>query len=344
MNHKLKCLPTAFVCSLFFPCIASSADEPSPDNFTLKILPADIQLDTDPDQVASIDMEVVLKSDVAGVLGWSFGVVAQNDGLEQFYIENVREHPGISSMIGDTQTAWTFAPGIPSFSIINYYTADDFQNRMSSAEVPSEMNEGNIDNNILDGAPGQWAAFTHGMILDGELQTSLPPEEETGILSITVKAQGQAPATGTLKFSPDIGKPPVDVLICWNTSAITPVQDKGEGDVYIPPATQLPSTISFASSTPVFIRGDPNADGSHNLADAVAVLNYLFVDASELSCLKSADANDDGAVNIADAVRILGYLFANEEQFPAPFTSCGPDPTSDALSCTSFSPCESAAK
>lgn len=76
-----------------------------------------------------------------------------------------------------------------------------------------------------------------------------------------------------------------------------------------------------------FIRGDVNADGGHNLADAVSLLTYLFGDGETLACPDTGDANDDGTLNLADAIRILTYLFADDDDLPAPFSACGTDPT-----------------
>ncbi|UCG31659.1 MAG: right-handed parallel beta-helix repeat-containing protein [Phycisphaerales bacterium] len=82
---------------------------------------------------------------------------------------------------------------------------------------------------------------------------------------------------------------------------------------------------------PRFRRGDVNTDADLNVADAVYILQFLFVNGPRLSCPDAADANDDGDVNIADAVAILAYLFAEAEPLPAPLKRCGPDPTDDTL-------------
>lgn len=89
-----------------------------------------------------------------------------------------------------------------------------------------------------------------------------------------------------------------------------------------------------------FIRGDPNADGDLNIADAVFVLSYLFGDGPAASCEDAADANDDGAVDIADAIASLDYLFGGGGDLPAPFRECGADPTPDALGCEAYAPCQ----
>ncbi len=65
-----------------------------------------------------------------------------------------------------------------------------------------------------------------------------------------------------------------------------------------------------ANDVRVFM-GDVNGDAGVNIADAIALLGYLFAKATPPKCAKAGDANDDDGLNIADAVSILGYLFAN---------------------------------
>jgi hypothetical protein len=82
-----------------------------------------------------------------------------------------------------------------------------------------------------------------------------------------------------------------------------------------------------------YVRGDVNLDGTLNLADAIAELNFLF-SAGSAACLDAADVNDDGALNIADAVYSLTYQFSGGAPPPPPFGpvpfGCGIDTTPDA--------------
>jgi len=92
-----------------------------------------------------------------------------------------------------------------------------------------------------------------------------------------------------------------------------------------------------------FERGDANADGATNIADAVYLLGNLFPGpggANVLSCTDAADGNDDGGVNIADAVAMLAALFGvPATPLPAPTGACGADPSADILDCGSFPGC-----
>ena len=55
-------------------------------------------------------------------------------------------------------------------------------------------------------------------------------------------------------------------------------------------------------------RGDVNGDGSVNISDVTALINYLLNgNASEIN-LSGADANQDSSVNISDATTIINYV------------------------------------
>jgi hypothetical protein len=94
-----------------------------------------------------------------------------------------------------------------------------------------------------------------------------------------------------------------------------------------------------------FVRGDPNGQGTVDLADAVTILMHLF-GGGRLDCNDAADVNDDGAVDIADAIWLLDYLFGGRlPLFPprgVPPDGCGRDPTPDTLGCDGYDPCERA--
>ncbi len=97
----------------------------------------------------------------------------------------------------------------------------------------------------------------------------------------------------------------------------------------------LPAVTSPPGS---FLRGDVNGDARRDIADAIALLNYLFT-SRPVTCLDALDSNDDGKLDIADAIRILSHLFAAAGDLPPPFETCGPDPTADPLGCASYPPC-----
>ncbi|MGQ9591721.1 MAG: hypothetical protein ACUVYA_15665 [Planctomycetota bacterium] len=78
-----------------------------------------------------------------------------------------------------------------------------------------------------------------------------------------------------------------------------------------------------------FVRGDANRDGAVDVADAVALILWLFAASVEPPCLDSLDADDSGAIDITDAVHLLRYLFLAGPPPRSPFPDSGPDPTPD---------------
>ncbi len=86
-----------------------------------------------------------------------------------------------------------------------------------------------------------------------------------------------------------------------------------------------------------FIRSDVNLDGSINLADAVRLLEHLFMTVA-IDCRKAADGNDDSSVNLADVIFQLAFLFNAGSAPPEPFPGCGTDPTPDPLECQVYCP------
>ncbi len=78
--------------------------------------------------------------------------------------------------------------------------------------------------------------------------------------------------------------------------------------------------------TTEFRRGDANEDGAPNIADAIYVLQYLFMQGPPIRCLDAADANDDEAIDISDAIYTLMFQFCQGPRIPPPY-GCGPDPT-----------------
>lgn len=84
-----------------------------------------------------------------------------------------------------------------------------------------------------------------------------------------------------------------------------------------------------------FRRGDANDDASIDVADAVFLLDALFVIGASPACRDAADANDDGQVDLSDAIFVLSLLFVPASPTPAlPYPDCGSDPTPDLLGCS----------
>ena len=107
-------------------------------------------------------------------------------------------------------------------------------------------------------------------------------------------------------------------------------------DLADPPNVMTPFEYTVAISETggeVFRRADANGDGWIDVSDPIFTLFYLFVGQRSPPCLKSADSNDDGEVQISDALHTLRFLFGGDLPPPAPYPACGPDPTTDDLTC-----------
>jgi hypothetical protein len=69
-----------------------------------------------------------------------------------------------------------------------------------------------------------------------------------------------------------------------------------------------------------------------DLADALNILVHLLANGAAPTCLDAADADDSGELNTADAMKILNILFLEGAEPPDPGSrACGPDPTADDL-------------
>ena len=88
-----------------------------------------------------------------------------------------------------------------------------------------------------------------------------------------------------------------------------------------------------------FRRGDVNGNRERELSDGIFVLEYLFLERAEPSCLKAADLDDSGNLDLADPVFLLNHLFLGGRFPPPPGEACGRDPTQDDLSCAGFGGC-----
>jgi hypothetical protein len=84
---------------------------------------------------------------------------------------------------------------------------------------------------------------------------------------------------------------------------------------------------------PEFVRGDCNDDGGVNVADAIALLGYLFASGTPAGCLDACDTNNSNALDIADVVRLLDFLFVAGAPPASPYPACGTDPTSGGPGC-----------
>ncbi len=91
------------------------------------------------------------------------------------------------------------------------------------------------------------------------------------------------------------------------------------------PTAPMPGTSCCVIGAPVFIRGDADANGIVDTADAIMILNSVFA-GGPLNCALAADANDDGSINTSDFTIIVSFVNFGTI-LPPPFPVCGQDPT-----------------
>ena len=69
-----------------------------------------------------------------------------------------------------------------------------------------------------------------------------------------------------------------------------------------------PSNPGYFSDKNASLRGDVNGDGSVNISDVTALIDYLLTgNASEVS-MSGVDTNQDGSVNISDVTALIDYM------------------------------------
>lgn len=67
--------------------------------------------------------------------------------------------------------------------------------------------------------------------------------------------------------------------------------------------------VTITAAAPLYQRGDVNQDGSVNIADVTALIDYLLGDTSAAPA--EADVNQDGIVNIADVTALIDLLLGS---------------------------------
>ncbi len=93
------------------------------------------------------------------------------------------------------------------------------------------------------------------------------------------------------------------------------------GDLTIESALVIPVTLDFS---PAFVRGDSNGDGRVDISDPLLILGYLFL-GDPARCKEAMDIDAGGAIDLADAVALLTYQFLDGFPPRAPFPDCGRD-------------------
>ncbi|MGE3164426.1 MAG: dockerin type I domain-containing protein [Planctomycetota bacterium] len=72
-----------------------------------------------------------------------------------------------------------------------------------------------------------------------------------------------------------------------------------------------------------FVRGEINGDGSVDIGDAIALLNFLFSGGAAPNPAAAGDVNGDGSTDVGDVIYLLAFQFSGGPQPPAPFPNPG---------------------
>jgi 6-phosphogluconolactonase (cycloisomerase 2 family) len=107
------------------------------------------------------------------------------------------------------------------------------------------------------------------------------------------------------------------------------------------PESRVPNGVVWGrrSSSGRFRRGDANADGAVDLADALFTLNHLFRGGETPVCPDAADADDSEGLDLGDPIFLLNHLFRGGARIHAPGSdACGVDPTADGLADCGYPP------
>lgn len=118
-------------------------------------------------------------------------------------------------------------------------------------------------------------------------------------------------------------------VACWGTQAVVGAPRSDAGCTDLCTSCDSGSVHAFELTACLvgepFIRGDANADGQVDIADAVQSLAQLFGPAAP-TCFDAQDANDDGDHDFADPIATISALFSAGAPLPSPFPTCGHDP------------------
>lgn len=147
---------------------------------------------------------------------------------------------------------------------------------------------------------------------------TLPPEGNEIVLELHVSSEFPAssaePKTARMFHRDGLvwseEQDPSTNVALWNGIPITPEFDDCSFELRV---------INGPSNR--FIRGAVNEDARVDIADAIALVQYLYYEGAEPRCFDAADVNDDGAYDIADAVYLIHHLLRGGSPPPPP-NSC----------------------
>lgn len=176
------------------------------------------------------------------------------------------------------------------------------------------------------------------LLAPGETITSSARGGSTRVLSGTSMACPHVVGTACLlrEARPLIS---VDEIFTILKETGSPVLDSTSGRAF--PRVDTLAAITATGIDPPFVRGDANATGNVDIADAIRTISLVVrrTDAPNL-CADAVDSNDSGEIDLSDAVYLLSYIFRAGPAVPDPGPErCGVDRSQDAINCEAYGVC-----
>lgn len=222
-------------------------------------------------------------------------------------------HPFLSDARGATSSFTIPSAGIEeNWSFHITLTATDSKGKSSTVERVVGLNY----------YPLTLASDPPGMRLTADGVSFTTPDDYQAVRGARVEIG--APSPQDLPGTPPGSSP--QVFDSWSDAGAA------THEVVMAPGLSLTAVFKPDART-VFLRGDSNDDGQHDISDASYSLNYLFLGGPVPACLDAADANDDGSLDLSDPVAGLNVLFLGSKPLPSPAAAPGFDPTADGLGC-----------
>lgn len=103
----------------------------------------------------------------------------------------------------------------------------------------------------------------------------------------------------------------------------------------LPIGERTGTTLEVVDAVP-FLRGDCNIDGAREISDVIALFSIVFEGATT-TCLSACDFGDDGTLDLADGVALAEYLFTDGPAPAAPAVECG---APSSAFCDAYGACE----
>ncbi len=222
------------------------------------------------------------------------------------------------------------------FSLAVQITGDDFK---LVSEVVGTDEDRKIELIITDDNGDSQDPST-GLVV-GNAATAARPDKSIGKIDRGAALAGtENDSFLAVDLDPGVGGPGFTIGFVADISGVVNVIDPTLDGDPCPVNEILIVTFGVGPVEKKFSRGDCNGDDKINITDAVLCAQNIFLNKLiKFDCDDMLDANDDGKLDTADPIAILEWVFLNGSNLSAPFRTCNTDPTNDTLECAA-SNCE----